>query len=137
MLNYSEQDRWLEIEFYFLLKKTLRENNNSAFVYTLIEAICELYDINTTIIKSLLNMVIQGRSMLAPTKDELCVLWHKQDRSMRGLYNYARVHPNTYRKHIKQLDENYMPKLRHHQTSEVRKFMETTRKLAEMWGQYA
>lgn len=137
MLNYSEQDRWLEIEFYFLLKKTLSENNNSAFVYTLLDSICVLYNINTTIIKALLNTIVRDQSVLKPTKAELCILWYKQERSVRGLYKYTNIHPNTFRKYVEQnnlVEEIYIPRLRKNQIEEVRKFMKATNKLAEMWG---
>jgi hypothetical protein len=136
MLTIEDKNRWIEIEFYYMIQQTLQEYKHSVFVYDIIESACSLLEVNITLIKSLLGSIIQQECILAPSKEELCILWQRQGRSIRKLRKYSQIHPETYYRYTTQPDADdlhFNPKLNQNQTEEIKKFLTGTRRLSKIW----
>jgi hypothetical protein len=135
-LTNEESNRWIEIEFYYLIKHTLKHYHNNVFIYDIIESICALFEVNTTLIKASVNSIIKQNSVLEPTKREVCILWSRKSNKVRLLKRYANIHPTTYQRHtsIEDIDDyDYFPKLHPKHLEELKKFNQGVQQLSKLW----
>jgi hypothetical protein len=92
----KEQKRWIEIQFYLSIQNILNAFNRNVVVYDIIELFCDLFEINKTKVKPLVQDIILGSSSIKPGVVEACVLSAKQKLTVRQVLRMFHIGQQTY-----------------------------------------
>jgi hypothetical protein len=133
-LTQEEQRRYLEIKFYFMIKKLLESFDYSAGVYEVIGTLSQLYGNNPSILRYIIQTMRKNNSLLKPTLEEAIIMLYRGDEySIRELREMLGTSFNTIYKVLpKYVEDNqpmYFPKLSGEQYIEVEKFIKNSKKI--------
>ena len=95
-MTESEQKRWIEIQFYLSIQNILDAFNRNVVIYDIIELFCDLFEIDKTKVKPLVQDIILGSSSIKPGVVEACVLSSKKKLTVRQVLRTFHVGQQTY-----------------------------------------
>ena len=95
-MNEEEQKRWIEIKFYLSIQNILDAFNRNVVIYDIIELFCDLFEIDKTKVKPLVQDIILDKSSIKPGTVEACVLCAKQKFSVREVLHTFHIGQQTY-----------------------------------------
>jgi hypothetical protein len=92
----KEQKRWIEIQFYLSIQNILDAFDRNVVVYDIIELFCDLFEIDKTKVKPLVQDIILSSSSIKPGTVEACILCAKQKYTVRQVLRMFHIGQQTY-----------------------------------------
>lgn len=89
------KERYTEIRFYYWLMKLMKKFQSSVHILDIIEAYCNLGNIDSSVIKTLLKQVRSGTSIIDTYKEEAVYIGRQMDISYRNLQHETGVSIST------------------------------------------
>lgn len=126
-LSITEDDRFVEINFYRFIKHLLDSYNNSILSLDVIESLAQLFNCNITLLKRITQEIYNGTSIIIPTKQELVIMLYKAGVPVRKIRKETGAHPQTVYRYLEEYKLNgqfeYVSKLDEEELVIVKSFM--------------
>lgn len=100
------RERYIEIRFYYFLHKLMRKFKFSIHILDVLEAYCNLGEIDSTVIKSLLKQIRSGSSIIETYKEEAVYIGRQNKISYRKLEHETGVSIATQVRYNKYFEEH-------------------------------
>lgn len=132
------EERFIEIRFYYYIRKLIAAFNYNVRVLDLIEVMCTLHDIDTSVIKFLVKQIREDSGSLRTYREEVIYIARQLNISFRELKELTDISVTTQHRVSKYLDEHkelYVGITKHLNDtmySEVYKFMKVVDTLKEV-----
>ena len=132
------EERYIEIQFYYYIKNLIQVFKYNVRVIDLIEVLCTLNNVDTSVIKYLVKQIREGTSTIRTYREELIYIARKLNVSYRDLRDLTNISITTQHRVMKQkkkeehLYEGITKHLNDTMYNEVYKFMKVVELLREV-----
>lgn len=133
-MNNSTENRWLEIQFYFICIDLNQINNNLMDLMDLVDNLALLGGYSSEIMKTLVQELL-CTTIYKPNKEETCLLGYKYGVPIKQLKEKTGVHNRTLYNWLKEDAVNprkYYPRFASEQLNEIEKFINTFNKIKKV-----
>lgn len=100
------EERYIEIRFYYYMLKLLHKFRNSVHIIDVIESYCNLADVDSRIIKSLLRQIREQSGLINTYKEEAVYIGRQNNISYRKLEKETGISLSTQVRLNKYYDEH-------------------------------
>lgn len=124
------RQRLYEIDFYYYIKRLLLNYQYSVIIFDLADAFAQFGEVDSTIIKKLIQEILTDTATWAPSKEESFMVYKRLGYSMRKMKDVIGLAPNTqYRIQASILEDKRLvpacvPRLDDHTFQSIRSFMD-------------
>lgn len=132
------EERYIEIQFYYYIKNLIQVFKYNVRVIDLIEVLCTLNNVDTTVIKYLVKQIREGTSTIRTYREELIYVARKLNVSYRDLRDLTNISITTQHRVMQQMKkeehlyEGITKHLNDTMYNEVYKFMKVVELLREV-----
>jgi hypothetical protein len=132
------EERYIEIQFYYYIKNLIQVFKYNVRVIDLIEVLCTLNNVDTSVIKYLVKQIREGTSTIRTYREELIYIARKLDISYRDLRDLTNISITTQHRVMQQMKkeehlyEGITKHLNDTMYNEVYKFMKVVELLREV-----
>ena len=132
------EERYREIQFYYYIKNLIQVFKYNVRVIDLIEVLCTLNNVDTSVIKYLVKQIREGTSTIRTYREELIYIARKLDISYRDLRDLTNISITTQHRVMQQMKkeehlyEGITKHLNDTMYNEVYKFMKVVELLREV-----
>lgn len=125
------QDRWTEIQFYYITADLLQLRNNMMDVMDIIDNFAMIGKYSPEPIKTIAQEVLSS-IRYRPTREEFVLICHKFDVPVKEIKTRCGIHNRTLYELLAEDKENprmFYPRLRPEQTEQIKAFVNTFNKI--------
>ena len=132
------KERYIEIQFYYYIKNLIQVFKYNVRVIDLIEVLCTLNNVDTSVIKYLVKQIREGTSTIRTYREELIYIARKLNISYRDLRDLTNISITTQHRVMQQMKkeehlyEGITKHLNDTMYNEVYKFMKVVELLREV-----
>ena len=132
------EERYIEIQFYYYIKNLIQVFKYNVRVIDLIEVLCTLNNVDTSVIKYLVKQIREGTSTIRTYREELIYIARKLNISYRDLRDLTNISITTQHRVMQQMKkeehlyEGITKHLNDTMYNEVYKFMKVVELLREV-----
>lgn len=132
------EERYIEIQFYYYIKNLIQVFKYNVRVIDLIEVLCTLNNVDTSVIKYLVKQIREGTSTIRTYREELIYIARKLNVSYRDLRDLTNISITTQHRVMQQMKkeehlyEGITKHLNDTMYNEVYKFMKVVELLREV-----
>lgn len=134
LIDTLAQNRWYEIQLYFICTELLKRRNNMLDVMSIIEGLAPIGKYSAEPVKLVVQEVLSSMRS-RPSKEEFILLSKKAGRTIRAIAEQTHAHNRTLYALFKDEERNpryFYPRLTADQTELIKAFVETFNSLKEV-----
>lgn len=133
-MEKSTEQRWIELQFYFICADLLSLRNNLIDVMDMIDNLALFGDYSPEYIKPIAQEVLAS-VRIRPSKEEFCILCHIFKKPVAQIKQRTQIHNKTLYKIIEDHKENprlFYPRLKPEQLQLITQFINTFNKFRKV-----